>query len=66
MKNAKDKFSRHKTVLFFHQESEETTQELRDASGPSVGRVIRNVHSGTVPVKKPFLRKGSGEVEVVG
>lgn len=65
MKNAKDKFSRHKTV-FFHQESEETTQELRDASGPSVGRVIRNVHSGTVPVKKPFLRKGSGEVEVVG
>lgn len=65
MKNAKDKFSRHKTV-FFHQESEETTQELRDASGPSVGRVIRNVHSGRVPVKKPFLRKGSGEVEVVG
>lgn len=52
--------------MFFHQESEETTQELRDASGPSVGRIIRNVHSGTVPVKKPFLRKGSGEVEVVG
>lgn len=59
MKNAKDNSFRDIKQCFFHQESE-------DASGPSVGRVIRNVHSGTVPVKKPFLRKGSGEVEVVG
>lgn len=66
MKNAKDNSFRDIKQCFFHQESEETTQELRDASGPSVGRAIRNVHSGTVPVKKPFLRKGSGEVEVVG
>jgi len=47
--------------------SKDLTQNLRDASGPSVDAstvhwsLIRNGLIGRVAVKEPFLRKGKGE-----
>ena len=48
-------------------ERDDLTQDLRDASGPSVDpftvhwSLIRNGLHGRVAVKKPLLRKGNGE-----
>ena len=49
--------------------SQAQTQDLRDASGPSVDSSavhcgsIRNILHGRVAVKKPFLRKGKRQRE---